>query len=209
MSESLTAIFPLNIPLFPECEIPLQIFERRYIDMVSQCMRNGTGFVVTLLQPGSESYEVMRKGPKPEQLQVPFFTTGTSATIVDFEQRDNGLLGITIKGINRQNLSDIRCQDDGLWLGDSTLRPEQNSPTKADLSNLKPLLKQLLEINGLAALMDTIDCSSSSQVMNYLITLLPFGSNTKQSLLEIDDLSVRLQQTIEMLEGLQVSQINH
>ena len=33
------ALFPLNVVLFPEGPLPLRIFETRYVDMVSRCMR--------------------------------------------------------------------------------------------------------------------------------------------------------------------------
>ena len=40
-------LFPLNVVLFPEGELKLRIFEPRYIDMVSDCLRNDTGFGVS------------------------------------------------------------------------------------------------------------------------------------------------------------------
>ena len=52
MSGDLIPVFPLNTPLLPGCKMPLQIFEQRYLDMVSSCMKAGTGFVVALLEPG-------------------------------------------------------------------------------------------------------------------------------------------------------------
>lgn len=39
-------LFPLNTVLFPGCRLDLQIFEARYLDMVSACMKRGEGFTV-------------------------------------------------------------------------------------------------------------------------------------------------------------------
>ena len=39
-------LFPLNSVLFPKGRIALQIFESRYVDMVRQCMKDGSGFNV-------------------------------------------------------------------------------------------------------------------------------------------------------------------
>ncbi len=39
-------LFPLNTVVFPEGELPLRLFEPRYIDMVSECLRNDSGFGV-------------------------------------------------------------------------------------------------------------------------------------------------------------------
>ena len=59
MNPSELPVFPLNSPLLPACKMPLQIFEKRYLDMVSQCLRTQTPFVVALLQPGAERHEVI------------------------------------------------------------------------------------------------------------------------------------------------------
>jgi Lon protease-like protein len=45
--------------MFPGSRLDLQIFERRYLDLVSQCMRNDAGFGVCLLREGEE---VVREG---------------------------------------------------------------------------------------------------------------------------------------------------
>ena len=47
-------LFPLNTVLFPGCILDLQIFEARYLDMVSACMRRGEGFGVVALLEGRE-----------------------------------------------------------------------------------------------------------------------------------------------------------
>ena len=41
-------LFPLNTVLFPGCVLDLQIFEARYLDMISRCMKQGSGFGVVL-----------------------------------------------------------------------------------------------------------------------------------------------------------------
>ncbi|HEY3644799.1 MAG TPA: LON peptidase substrate-binding domain-containing protein, partial [Gammaproteobacteria bacterium] len=49
------ALFPLNTVLFPGGALPLRIFETRYIDMVSRCMKGTQGFGVCLIQEGHET----------------------------------------------------------------------------------------------------------------------------------------------------------
>ena len=39
-------LFPLDTVLFPGCTLDLQIFEARYLDMVSSCLKAGHGFGV-------------------------------------------------------------------------------------------------------------------------------------------------------------------
>ncbi len=83
-------LFPLHTVLFPGGRLPLKIFEARYVDLVSRCLRDETSFGVCLIRRGTEA------GAPAE-----FFPIGTSARIVDWEQRADGLLGISVQGERR------------------------------------------------------------------------------------------------------------
>ncbi len=194
-------IFPLNSPLLPGCSMPLQIFEQRYLDMVSSCMRKGSGFVVTLLVPGSEQQEVNRP-QVPVEDGVPFYLLGTYAEIIDFGQRDNGLLLITIEGRQRQMLDRIEQQPDGLWIGQMTPIEDEDQLPSTPPPQWLDLLKQLLEMSGLKTITSDPDQLSSEQVMNYLIMLLPLPSPAKQSLISTNNLNQRWQNLLEFMEGL-------
>ena len=54
MNVSQLPLFPLNTVLFPGGPLSLRIFEPRYLRMVSECMKLGTGFGVVLLREGAE-----------------------------------------------------------------------------------------------------------------------------------------------------------
>ncbi len=71
MSEQSIPIFPLRTVLFPASKIPLRIFEPRYLDMVSKCLRSNTEFGVVL------SKEVMQPG------MYETYNIGTLASIID------------------------------------------------------------------------------------------------------------------------------
>ena len=47
-------LFPLRTVLVPGAALDLRIFERRYLDMVRDCGRQGSGFGVCLLVDGDE-----------------------------------------------------------------------------------------------------------------------------------------------------------
>jgi len=47
-------LFPLSTVLFTGGQLPLRIFEPRYIDMISRCMKTNIGFGVMLIRAGSE-----------------------------------------------------------------------------------------------------------------------------------------------------------
>ena len=47
-------LFPLQAVLFPGGPMPLKIFEPRYLRMISQCLKEGSGFGVILIREGAE-----------------------------------------------------------------------------------------------------------------------------------------------------------
>ena len=102
-----TALFPLTINVLPGAYLPLQIFEPRYIDMVKDCLGKERGFCIVLIKEEKEL----------STLQAQHSATGTYVEVVDFNQLENGLLGITVQGKYRAQILDRTEQDDGLLLG--------------------------------------------------------------------------------------------
>ena len=84
-------LFPLSAVLLPHGRMPLQIFEQRYLDLVRETLRSDSQFGVVWIRQGSEVAQRGRAAPELGDY-------GTSARIVDWDQRPNGLLGITIEG---------------------------------------------------------------------------------------------------------------
>ena len=48
-------LFPLRTVLYPGGPLPLRIFEQRYLDMISRCMKAEAPFGVLLIREGSET----------------------------------------------------------------------------------------------------------------------------------------------------------
>ena len=46
-------LFPLPLVLFPGGRLPLQIIEARYLDMLTACVRNDSGFGVVMIKEGA------------------------------------------------------------------------------------------------------------------------------------------------------------
>jgi uncharacterized protein len=90
MPSTSIALFPLNTVLFPDGPLPLRIFEPRYLEMVSDCMKNDRPFGVCLIAEGREAGEA----------SVPH-EYGTLARIEDWGQLEDGTLGITARGGER------------------------------------------------------------------------------------------------------------
>ncbi|PPD02760.1 MAG: peptidase S16 [Methylobacter sp.] len=185
-------VFPLNTPLFPKCTLQLQIFEQRYLKMVSNCLRSGSDFTVCLLREGFEKQEVLSKADSTTQNAATFYAVGTSAKIIDFGQTPNGLLSISLQGGQRQRLAHIHQQADGLWLAQTEDLTETHT-CKGEIPAIWARVLKSLSQHGIVTHSETELLSNPELAMNYFAMYAPLPSHLKQSLLEIDDLPLRWQ----------------
>lgn len=182
-------LFPLNIVLFPGGRFDLQIFERRYIDLVSHCMRTGTGFGICLLKSGDET--------NGNNLNQTVYNTGTYAKIVDWDQLESGLLGITVEGAVKFVAQDFwREEDDVLH---ASVEFSDIESTEADViplgdeyTALSELLRNLEDHPLVAGRNLSIDYSDLRQLGWRLSELIPLGIDVRQELLELNDPVERL-----------------
>lgn len=184
-TEQRSALFPLHTVLFPGCTLPLQIFEQRYLRLVKISLQNNQGFTVILISSGKEV------GEEPE-----VFSVGCHVEIIDWEQLDNGLLGITIRGQHRVKISQPCAQDDGLLMA-TTQSIEEPAADEAGLlieyNDLTDTLKHLAQHPFIVSQGLDIDYNDCFDVCNKLSYLLPTSNQVRQSLLEMDSLQHRLQ----------------
>lgn len=172
------ALFPLNTVVFPGSLLPLKIFEQRYLSLITDCMKQQSGFVIVLISEGNEV------GSRPE-----IYSTGCYVEIIDWEALAGGLLGITVKGIHRVRLCNCSVRDDGLLLADaetfiSDLDNAQVLPENYRL--LADTLNQLLEHPFAQQYKDRIDFHDAADVCYRLAELLPVSNRQKQRLLEAE-----------------------
>ena len=182
-------LFPLGIVLFPGGRFELQIFERRYIDLISHCMRTETGFGICLLKSGGETTR--------ENLEQTTHDTGTYVKIVDWNQLESGLLGITVEGSVKFVAEDYWREDNDVLHASvkfSELESTQAEtiPLDDQFSALSDLLQSLEDHPLVAASNLTIDHNDMWQLGWRLSELVPLDMNERQHLLEIDDPLERL-----------------
>ena len=188
-----TALFPLTINVLPGAYLPLQIFEPRYIDMVKDCLSKETGFCVVLIKEEKEL----------STLKAQHSATGTYVEVVDFNQLENGLLGITVQGKYRAQILDRKEQDDGLLLGNIIQTKEADDIClEADYENIWRGLREISEHPEIKKLQLEIDFSDSSSVAYNLASLLPISPLDKQLLLESNSNKIRLNSLQEILKKL-------
>lgn len=189
-------LFPLNAVLFPNGPLKLRIFETRYVDMISRCMREGLSFGVAMIVEGLEAGGPARTAD-----------IGTSARIVDFEKLNDGLLGITALGEKRFGIAARSQQPDTLNIAQvDWLEPEPAQPVPDNCDYLVMLLQQALP--RLAPLYDftPVNYQDASWVGARLVEILPLPLNEKQRCLEMRDPLERMEYLrarvkVETVEG--------
>ena len=192
-------LFALNTVLFPGCVLDLQIFEARYLDMITRCMKQGTGFGVVCILDGREV------GNAPQDIAG----VGCEALIRDFQRQDNGLLGIRVEGGRRFEVLSTELQRDQLlvaeveWLDEI---PEQ--PLQEEDQDLLALLKALAEHPMVAALNMNTEVAGQQSLSNQLAYLLPFAEADKIELLQVNDPQQRLDGIQVLLDEIQGEALN-
>jgi uncharacterized protein len=182
MSGAALPLFPLNTVLFPGGPLSLRIFEPRYLDMVRRCGREQGVFGVVLILAGAEAGAVASVAP-----------AGTTARVVDFTTRSDGLLGIDCVGERRFRVLARWQQHDGLNLGEVEYLPDEAPcPLPAALEHLAQLLRELLPRLGDAYARTPAHYEDAAWVGNRWAELLPLAMAEKQRLLELTDPIERL-----------------
>ncbi|MCO7226418.1 LON peptidase substrate-binding domain-containing protein [Pleionea sp. CnH1-48] len=178
MVEPERAVFPLNTVLFPGACLSLVIFEPRYLEMVSQCLKNEIPFVVSRLLEGREA-----------DSRVRFEMVGTYARISDFGSREDGLLTIKVTGGERVRLHECHCDDSRLNVAHhlSVIEPVEDQLIPMELSALKSVLLKLANLPDTELNTSSVALASSEYVVNQLAQLLPLPLEFKQFLLEEND----------------------
>lgn len=187
-------VFPLHAVLLPGGLLPLRIFEARYLDMVSRCLREDSGFVVALIRKGQET------GRGAEVHDV-----GTLARIADWRQGDDGLLEITARGEGRVRLLATEVRPDQLVVGRVRALPAPPPrPLPAEFDSLARLLEKILQEIGPPWSGQTPRLDDAEWVGGRLAEMLPLDMAHKQALLEMDDPLARLFRLRDLMLNLDV-----
>lgn len=190
-------LFPLRTVLYPGGPLPLRIFEPRYLDMISECLKNERPFGVLLIRSGDES------GPATT------FDVGTLASITDWYQGSDGLLGVTAVGKERFRLLSSHQRPNGLNVGEVEVLPEQCHQALPD--EFKPLAQILAGVlDDLGRLYESLDRNydDAGWVGFRFAEILPISPEEKQSCLETDDPVQRLQVIRKVLHEVRGVDIN-
>ncbi|WP_430392419.1 LON peptidase substrate-binding domain-containing protein [Dyella sp. 20L07] len=187
-------LFPLGTVLYPGGQLPLRIFEPRYLDMVRECARTGTPFGVCLILEGNEA------GAPALPAAV-----GTLAHIVDFSNREDGLLGILAEGGARFRVTRTRVRSDGLVRGDVEPWPtEETEQVPVEFALLQSILERLIENMAPHWRHAPRDLYDDAGWLGFrLAELLPLQNDERQHMLELTDPVRRLAELRDILPRFQ------
>jgi Lon protease-like protein len=183
-------IFPLNTVLFPGGPLPIRVFESRYIDMVSRCLKSETPFGVLLIKEGEEAGTATT------------YEVGTLAKITDFYQGSDGLLGITACGGQRFRLMSNERQHDGLNIGQVELiEAEASLALPEKFRALPEMLSHVLDDLGRLYEAQDRRYEDAVWVTYRFLEILPIDLERKQLSLESSDTLARLDLVDELLDS--------
>lgn len=183
-------LFPLNTVLFPGGRLPLRVFEKRYLDMVSACLRDDHSFGICLIASGREV------GEAAEPCEI-----GTEAVIREWDMTRPGILDVVVQGGRRFRTLEAETAKDQLitarveWLEDdlqSALLPQE--------SDFADLCIQLLKTLNSDHYFGSAQPDNAIWVANRLGEWLPLPNREKQRLLESNDVHERLAQLRQLMQ---------
>ncbi len=182
-------LFPLQTVLFPEGRLGLKVFEARYLDLVSQCLRSRQPFGVVCLRQGSEV------GASADSIDIE--EVGVLVQIDNVDSQQAGILQLRCTGGRRfRRLGELHKLDNGLWTsGAAALAADPlRLPGAAMLPTVQALQQAIIALHeqGQAPIAEPFRLDDAGWVANRWCELLPLALPAKQKLLELDDPMIRL-----------------
>ena len=190
-------LFPLQTVLFPDGLLQLKVFEARYLDLISHCLRSGAPFAVASLRQGSE----VRSDAGNTSLQ----TTAVLAHLQDVDAEQPGILRVRCVGGQRVHLGKPHQRADGLWLADALAGP-QDLPAAVPPALAQAARALSLAIDSLAAqqqhpFLQPHRLDDAGWVANRWCEILPISVAAKYRLMLLDEPVLRLKLVDEFLRG--------
>jgi uncharacterized protein len=189
------AVFPLpGVLLLPGGQLPLNIFEPRYLAMLDDALTGNR--LIGMIQP---TFENDADGDdRPELCKV-----GCIGRITSFAETGDGRCLITLTGVSRfralEELSvttPYRQMKIAPFLGDL----ESEDETTVDRAALLHAFRAYLDANQLEADWENIKRAGNATLVNSMSMLAPYGPAEKQALLEASDLKTRAETLIAITE---------
>ncbi|WP_153771424.1 LON peptidase substrate-binding domain-containing protein [Labrenzia sp. CE80] len=191
-------VFPLSgALLLPRTQLPLNIFEPRYIDMIDAAL--GGNRLIGMVQP--------EPALRQQEDDVPVLARiGCVGRLTSFQESGDGRYLVTLQGVMRfavgreldaitafrQVEADFAPFAQDLQSGVGEEEVDRNSLLKA--------LRDYLDANNMEADWESVSEAETEVLVNALCMMCPYGPQEKQALLEARDLKMRAETLIAITE---------
>lgn len=190
-------VFPLgSVLLLPRAELPLNIFEPRYLQMIEDALRGDR--IIGVIQPAPEADE--------DDAAPPLLRIGCAGRVTAFQETGDGRCLITLTGVARFRV--VEELEPGTPYRQCRVAldafPDDYVPHAGEEAVDRPALlvalRSYLETNGLEADWDGIERAPNEALVNALAMMSPYGPREKQALLEAPDLKMRAEILVAVTE---------
>ena len=201
-------IFPLpSALLLPGGQLPLNIFEPRYLAMVTHALATPTR-LIGMVQPldhhagGDIANDNIANsnGAKAAGL----FETGCAGRLSFFQESDDGRFVIALNGVCRFHRLRQELDPNGFLVADVDWQPFANDlridVSALDRDPLIKVMKRYFDMKGFETDWTQIENSDNHQLLATLSMICPFEVAEKQALLEADSMAKRADLLIAMME---------
>jgi Lon protease-like protein len=192
------AVFPLpGALLLPRGQMPLNIFEPRYLAMIDDALRDDHR-VIGMIQPDARQ--------QAAAAHPPLYKVGCAGRITQLAETGDGRYLIELTGIARfQVVEELtvttlyrQCRVDYERFADDFVA--RKGEEDVDRDALLQALRDFLKANDLSADWEGIDEAPNEALVNALSMMSPYGVAEKQALLEANDLKSRTEILIAVTE---------
>ena len=185
-------LFPLKTVLFPGALLALKVFETRYLDLMSECLRQGTPFGVVCLRQGQEASRNRATEGRTQLEEV-----GVLVRIDDIDAEQAGILSLRCTGTQRfRRVGPPGRRENGLWHSQAELMADDppRAPGPAVASTVAALAEAIskLKEHDKQPFAEPYRLDDAGWVANRWCELLPVSLAAKQKLMALDDPVIRL-----------------
>jgi Lon protease-like protein len=191
-------VFPLSgALLLPRGQLPLNIFEPRYLAMIDEALRSGHR-LIGMIQPDPSL-------PGGTEHTPNLYKVGCVGRLTQIAETGDGRYLIQLTGIARFRVEEElvvdtpyrQCHVTYAFADDFNARKGEEA---VDRESLLKALKDFLEANDLKADWDGIEKAPNEALVNALAMMSPYGPAEKQALLEAPDLKTRAELLVAVTE---------
>ena len=191
-------VFPLpGALLLPRGQMPLNIFEQRYLSMVDDAFRDGHR-LIGMIQPDVTH--------SPDEDRPVLFQIGCVGRITQLAETGDGRYILELTGVSRFKVVEEmtvltayrQCKVNYFpFIDDFTARKGEGA---VDREALLAVLSDFLKANNLKVDWEGIESAPNEALVNALAMMSPYGTAEKQALLEAPDLKTRAEILVAVTE---------